>query len=481
MSYFRGLQVHNKAVHHMKKKLLIALLLVSVVFVSCFEDLDDNLREATSSEINDFIYRGLNFFYLYKADTPELADDYFADEGEYQSFINSYENPQGFFDYLLGPQDLFSRLFDDYNDIEDALSGIFMTNGMEFGLVFYPDASQNVFGYVRYVLPGSDAEEKGINRGMYFNTIDGIQITEANRLELLEPDSYTIGLATYDGENVTPTGEDITLNKEELTENPIYVNNVFEVNGQKIGYLMYNAFTSEFDSALNAAFGNFKSQGVQHLVLDLRYNGGGSVRTSTYLAGMITGQNTGSTYYTETWNADRQAQYAQDGVFLANFEGGGEAINSLNLETVYVLTTNSTASASELVINGLNPYINVVQIGENTRGKFQASFLLYDAPAPNFAKSQANINHRYAMLPLVFKTANANGNTDFFAGLVPNIIQGEDLTNLGVLGDQQEPLLARAISEINGAPLPTTQGPIINLEQVGDSKSSHPLNELMYR
>ena len=84
------------------------------------------------------------------------------------------------------------------------------------------------------------------------------------------------------------------------------------------------------------------------------------------------------------------------------------------------------------------------------------------------------------MLPLVFKTANANGNTDFFAGLTPDIIQGEDLTNLGVLGDENEPLLARAISEITGVPAPS-QGPITYLEAVGESKASNVLYQYMYR
>ncbi|HAT67159.1 MAG TPA: peptidase S41, partial [Flavobacteriaceae bacterium] len=108
--------------------------------------------------------------------------------------------------------------------------------------------------------------------------------------------------------------------------------------------------------------------------LDLRYNGGGSVRTATYLSSMITGQNTGQVFYTEQWNEDRQADYAEDGVFVSTFEGGGEAINSLNLNRVYVLTTSRTASASELVINGLAPYIDVIQIGTNATGKYQASF-----------------------------------------------------------------------------------------------------------
>lgn len=126
----------------------------------------------------------------------------------------------------------------------------------------------------------------------------------------------------------------------------------------------------------------------------------------------------------------------------------------MNLSKVYIITSSRTASASELVINGLAPYIDVVQIGANTTGKYQASFLLYDAPAPNFSRAQVNPNHRYAMLPLVFKTANAAGNTDYVDGLIPDIEQFEDYSNLGVLGNENEPLLATAIAAITGLPTP---------------------------
>ena len=125
-------------------------------------------------------------------------------------------------------------------------------------------------------------------------------------------------------------------------------------------------------------------------------------------------------WHREFWNADRQSLNAQDGLFDNKISNGTQT-NSLNLNKVYILTTRRTASASELVINGLNPYINTVQVGDTTTGKFQASFLLYDAPAPEFSRQQASISHTYVMLPLVFKTANKNGNTDFINGLVPNI------------------------------------------------------------
>lgn len=462
-----------------KSYLLLLLLFVFPLFTSCFKDQDDEIIPASVSEINDFIYRGLNFFYLYKANTPELANDYFETEALYQNFLQSYFTPQACFDYLKAPEtiDRFSILVDDYIELENALAGTTKTNGMEFGLVLYPDQSGNVFGYVRYVLPNSDAANKGLKRGDIFNTIDGQQLNNSNFSSLLAPDSYSIGLATFNGQTVTPTGNTVELLKGEFTENPILTSRTFEINGQKIGYLMYNAFTNEFDSQLNAAFGQFKADGVTDLVLDLRYNGGGSVRTATYLSSMITGQFNGQVFYTEQWNADRQGDYAENGNFVSTFEGGGESINSLNLNRVYILTTSRTASASELVINGLTPYIDVFQIGTTTTGKFQASFLMYDSP--NFGRDNVNLGHTYAMLPLVFKTANAAGNTDYVNGLFPDVELTEDYSNLGILGDVNEPLLATAIAEITGIPAPTPSRTAA-LEVISESKAGLPNYQIMY-
>jgi C-terminal processing protease CtpA/Prc len=463
----------------MKKKFAIILLLLSVSLVSCFEDLDDNPREASPLEIQQFIWRGLNFFYLYKAENPNLADDAFSSDQEKDDFLSEFDSPEDLFAFLKFADDRFSILVEDYIALEDQLGGTTLNNGMEFGLVLYPDNSGNVFGYVRYVLPDSDASSKGVMRGMIFNTVDGVQITDTNFRDVFDPDSYTIGLASFDGENITPSGQSIVLTKTVYTENPVYLAKVLEVEGQKIGYLMYNAFTNEFDSQLNAAFALFKSEGVTDLVLDLRYNGGGSVRSARYLCSMITGQFTGQTIYTESWNDDRQEDYAENGVFVNSFANGGEAINSLGLDRVYILATQRTASSSELVINGLDPYIDVVQIGENTTGKYQASFLLYDAPAPNFSRSQANPDHTYAMLPLVFKLVNSAGVTDFDNGLTPDVDFPEDYSNLGVLGDPSEPLLAKALEEITGVPAPVRE-PALSRKTIWDSKSGSAAYQLMW-
>ena len=348
---------------------------------------------------------------------------------------------------------------------------------MEFGLVYYPNNSSNVFGYIRYVLPGTDAESKNLERGMIFNSIDGQQLTDTNFSELLSLNSYQIGLATFNGTVITPTGESIALVKQQYTENPILIAETLTVEDQKIGYLMYNAFTRDFDSQLNGVFAQFKADAITDLVIDLRYNGGGSVETAIDLSSMITGQFYNQVFANEEWNTDRQAEYASPKLF-DNQIFTGEAINSLNLTKAYVLTTKRSASASELVINGLNPYIDMTQVGDTTTGKYQASFLLYDAPAPNFSKSQANSVHTYAMLPLVFKTSNAIGFTDYAEGLFPDIQLKENYTNLGILGDVNEPLLAAALNDILSIPQPqprtTTQ-----FNELLENKIQSPIYQLM--
>ena len=461
----------------MKKKILLLLIAIVTLFVSCFEDLDDNIQPVSDLDIGNFIYRGLNYFYLYKADTPELANDNFDNQDELNTFLNSFETPESLFSFLKSPQDRFSLLVANYNVLEDALNGISLNNGMEFGLVYYPNNSSNVFGYVRYVLPGTDAESKNLERGTIFNSIDGEQLTETNFSELLSLNSYEIGLATFDGTAITPTGESIALVKQEYTENPILIAETLTVQGQKIGYLMYNAFTRDFDSQLNGVFAQFKADAITDLVIDLRYNGGGSVETAIDLSSMITGQFYNQVFANEEWNTDRQAEYASPKLF-DNQIFTGEAINSLNLTKAYVLTTKRSASASELVINGLNPYIDMTQVGDTTTGKYQASFLLYDAPAPNFSKSQANPGHTYAMLPLVFKTSNAIGFTDYAEGLFPDIQLKENYTNLGILGDINEPLLAAALNDILSIPQPQPRT-AIQLNELSESKSQSPIYQLM--
>ena len=188
------------------KRFYISLLTALLVFTGCFEDFDDSINPASDLEIQNFIYRGLNYFYLYKADTSELANDAFLSNDDRNNFLKGFETPELLFDYLKSDQDRFSILVDDYVTLENALNGVTLNNGMEYGLVFYPDESGKVFGYVRYVLPNSSAANNALQRGVIFNTVDGQELDEFNYRDLLAPDTYSIGLATFDGVTITPTG-----------------------------------------------------------------------------------------------------------------------------------------------------------------------------------------------------------------------------------------------------------------------------------
>jgi C-terminal processing protease CtpA/Prc len=348
---------------------------------------------------------------------------------------------------------------------------------MDYGLRYKSGSTTDIYGWVRYIIPNSDAATKPISRGNVFYAINGTPLTIDNYRDLLANETYTLNLADYDGGNITPNGQSVSLTKTALAENPILLSTVITQGAHNIGYLMYNGFYPSYDSQLNAAFGNFQSQNVTDLVLDLRYNSGGSVSTATKLASMITGQFTGQLFARQQWNAKAQAYFEDNnpGSLNNNFVGG---LNSLNLIKVYVLTTKSSASASELVINCLKPYVTVVQIGDITTGKNVGSVTLYDSPT--FAKEDVNPSHKYAMQPIVLKIVDKNGSGDYTSGITPTTLQPESMINLGVLGDINEPLLNTAINQIIASGRRAPQVPSVIDRDFTDAKAINPLRSEMY-
>lgn len=113
-------------------KMLLTLSVIGLLSTSCFEDLDDNYREATTTEINEFIWRGLNYFYLYKGSVPQLQDNAFSTEGDKKAFLAAFESPEDCFEALTDLSDPFSLLVEDYVTLENSLAGISLSNGMEY-------------------------------------------------------------------------------------------------------------------------------------------------------------------------------------------------------------------------------------------------------------------------------------------------------------------------------------------------------------
>ena len=489
------------AIHNIKnmKKIFMPLFLMGIFFTSC--STDDDVNEVTEEkaevevEVRDltvdrFIHRAMADWYLYEAEVPELQGSFFENTQKKEDFFASFDTPEELYENVQASHDRFSFMLDDYTVLENMLySGIEKTTGMIYAYGGI-GSSDDVFVITRYVLPNSSAEQAGVKRGDIFMEVNGQQLTRSNYRSLLSQDNFVASYAEISNNVISLTGETAELSGTELAENPVHIATVIEKEGLKIGYLMYNGFTSDFDAQLNDAFGYFKSQNIDELVIDLRYNGGGSVETASDLSSMITGGYEGELLATMIMNEKWKAIYQKEAPEYVNFRFNntirtGEQINSLNLETVYVIATFGSASASELLINGLDPYINVVHIGSKTAGKYQSSRTLYDSDHMMFAKVDVNPSHKYAIQPLISKMANSVGKSDYGSGLTPDIEAAEGLNYLP-LGDPEEPMLKVALNTILGIPqaeesaAQNKQMETSNFKLIGNSKMDSPTYQRMY-
>lgn len=471
----------------MKKTLLLLAFLVTGTFAlqSCEDDIDD-----VDVPVYDFVWKGMNLYYLWKDNVPDLNDKRFESQRDLNDYLRGFATPENLFESLLyrrnaagEREDRFSVIFKDYNALENALQGVVKSNGLDIQLVYKDEAQTEIFGYVRYVLPDSDASGKDIQRGDVFYAVNGTTLTPDNYQSLLGADAYTLNMADYNEGAITPNGQEVQLTKSEFSENPVYKVNVVTAGSSNVGYLMYNGFYSSYDRQLNDAIGQLAAQNINELVLDLRYNSGGSVRTATYLASMITGQFNGQLFAKEQWNSKLQANFEANNPdainnYFSDKLSDGTAINHLNLNRVYIIATDATASASELVINCLKPYINVTVVGTQTVGKNVGSVTLYDSK--DFGREGRSNKHTYAMQPIVLKIVNKDGFGEYSQGIEPTIRRRENLSDFGVLGDVTEPLFGRALYAIAGYGRPTPDNANVH-PSFRDSKNMRRFGTEMYR
>ena len=478
---------------------IIFVFIVSLLFFNCDKS-EDGIP--TDLEIENFVWGGLNAYYLWQSDVPDLSDLRFSNQNQLNSYLEGFSSPENLFDNLLYTAengypanekgyDRFSWIVDDYVALENAFQGITVSNGMDFQLYLENGSTTNVYGVVRYVVPGSDAKTQGVLRGMVFSSVDGTQITANNYQDLLfgTNTDYTINLADFNGGNPILNGTSIALSKIQLQEDPVAKVEVFVEGAKTIGYLLYNQFASSYDSELNAAFGTFKASGVTDLIVDLRYNGGGSVQTATYLGSMITTESNTTVFSKQVWN-EKVMENNDASNFINYFTDKitdtDESINSLNLSTVYFIVSEDTASASELVINALSAYIDVKLVGTQTVGKQVGSITLYDSEGYGRNGADLNTNHTYAMQPIVLEIKNANEENNP-NGYTAEVQLEEDfgldtgVINLGELGNKTEPLLARTIQYITtGARSTGKTITTFNKNKITNSKLQRPFANEMY-
>ena len=421
-------------------------------------------------EINDFIWKAMNAYYLYQDQIPDLSDRRFNSQPELNSYLRRFENPNELFISLLYDRpatDNKSLLIDDFNTITTPTPRTSVTNGIEYGIIAEPGSLTNVIGYVHYILPNTNASSKSIARGDFFYGVNDTQLTRDNYQSLLESvNDYTLNMAIFDGTKVEEDSiinagikvpRKISFSKSGYTHLPIAMSKIIPNGTSNVGYLLYNNdFSNNYINDLNNTFLQFKNQNVTNLILDVRYNvGGGSfVENINQIASMITGQFNDQILLKERWNSKAQPwfQLHQPDSLNTKFTTKINAttnINSLNLTDLYLIM-NGSSSSLELLINSLRGYINVHIINSGpTAGNNTGSITLYNSiDYDSIGKSN---NHTVAVQPIVLEFLNANDQT-YANGFTPDlrICNQEDILNLGVIGEVTEPILREALNMING-------------------------------
>ena len=385
--------------------LLITVLSITIGFLSCKkEEIDEN----SNAYANEQLVLTMDEYYLWYDKLPEVNH-------------LKYKTPVELMDALLYKElDKWSYVTTK-QEIEAYYANAEFT-GYGFGMGF--DSSGNL--WITFIFDDSPLKKFGVDRGWKIARIDNKIVTYENATNLLAQNSATFTL-------ISPNNDEVTANatKRVVKMNTVLMDTVYAKETGNIGYFALKGFVTPTIDELNSTFKKFKENDIKELIVDLRYNGGGEVKTATHLANLIAGsKNNGKTLGTYVHN-DKQTKRNNDiKMDVADY--------SLDLSRVVYITSTNTASASELVINGLDPFMDVTLVGSNTHGK----------PVGMYILSSDSDSFNWVFVPICFKIVNANGYGDYYDG-IPVDFSANDGINYP-FGDLEEASLARAMEFLTG-------------------------------
>lgn len=422
---------------------LAGLLVMPLYFGGCAVDRWE--AYAGQTQTDRWIDDTMRVWYYWKQDIPHTND------------LNYFSPPFEFFASALSEQDgKDGQPFSTIDSLDaPATRGVPSTDygyGFQYTTNHVEDNDTALYARLLYVSPDSPAGEAGLERGDWILEMDGEPITENNYSRLNGGEGITLTVGYYDvaQDTILAYAEPQTLAPARtFYDNPVHYRNVYVSGSKRVGYLVYNHFTggltessTEYDDDLREAFSYFATEQVNEFVLDLRYNNGGQLSCASLLCAMLAPSSAlGQTLAYLEFN---ESIGEQEMVFDESLIQGGA---NLNLSRLYVLTSTETASASEMLINCLKPYMEVVLVGGTTVGKNVAS------------RAFVNEELMLEMRPIVCKLYNADRESEYAEGFTADVSVDEngDMARFLPFGNPDELMLYTALNLINGTQLETQQ------------------------
>lgn len=422
---------------------LAGLLVMPLYFGGCAVDRWEAYAGRTQTD--RWIDDTMRVWYYWKQDIPHTND------------LNYFSPPFEFFASVLSEQDgKDGQPFSTIDSLDaPATRGVPSTDygyGFQYTTNHVEDNDTALYARLLYVSPDSPAGEAGLERGDWILEMDGEPITEDNYSRLNGGEGITLTVGYYDAaqDTILAYAEPQTLAPARtFYDNPVHYRNVYVSGSKRVGYLVYNHFTggltessTEYDDDLREAFSYFATEQVNEFVLDLRYNNGGQLSCASLLCAMLAPSSAlGQTLAYLEFN---ESIGEQEMVFDESLIQGGA---NLNLSRLYVLTSTETASASEMLINCLKPYMEVVLVGGTTVGKNVAS------------RAFVNEELMLEMRPIVCKLYNADRESEYAEGFTADVSVDEngDMARFLPFGNPDELMLYTALNLINGTQSETQQ------------------------
>ena len=445
---------------------IIVFLALSMLGSGCrkqvpdeYSQLDQETRQQRKY-VNTFAWNVMNTYYLWRDEIAPALEKWQTWEEPIQKVADiRYKNAAG------KDIDHWTMLTDDFASLEGGVSGHTRTLGMDFLLYYADQTHSRICAVVTYTFKAAPAAQAGLKRGDAIMTVDGLEMTPDNYQKIVRErllGGGTVKLGLSDGRSVTVTAAD-------MYEDPVQTVRILErPGGKKVGYLHYTSFTLDSCEDLVDVFDDFVREGINDLVLDLRYNGGGYLITEEVLASMLAPVSVvkaGSILYQEVFNSKLAAEMKVEPTCFETaftFRSGGElkvvstAGSNPDLPRLYVLVTDASASASESLVCCLRPYMDVILIGEQTSGKYCAGYLMkavnwYDSVKKEleegeYAKALPYVDN-WGIYVMYSRYADCNGVTlSMPDGIAPDFEAEDDPLDGFALGDPEESMLAYALS-----------------------------------